>query len=84
MRRRFTLPYLKKAYRVSVRRASRVLIVCRATTQYRSVKFDDLALRSRIKEIAATRVSYGYPRIHVLLKTIRYGRAPMRRRKFAK
>lgn len=68
MRRRFALPYLKKSYRVSVRRACRVLSICRATTQYRSVKVDDPALRSRIKEIAAARVRYGYPRIYVLLR----------------
>jgi putative transposase len=66
MRRRVVLPHLLKAYRVSERRACRVLKVCRATVQYRPVKRDDSALRLRIKEIAATRVRYGYPRVHVL------------------
>jgi len=33
-----------------------------------SVKTDVPALRARINEIAATRVRYGYPRIHVLLR----------------
>lgn len=42
--------------------------MCRATVQYKSVKVDLPALRARIKEIAATRVRYGYPRIHVLLR----------------
>lgn len=68
MRRRWGLPHLRKAYKVSTRRACRVLKICRATVQYRSVKVDDPALRSRIKEIAAIRIRYGYPRIHVLLR----------------
>jgi len=68
MRRRFALPYLRTAYRISERRACRVAVVNRATVQYRSVKTDVPALRARINEIAATRVRYGYPRIHVLLR----------------
>ena len=68
MRRRVALPHLRAAYKVSERRACRVLAVCRATVQYRSVKTDDFALRLRIKEIAATRIRYGYPRVHVLLR----------------
>jgi hypothetical protein len=67
MVRRFADPspylYLKKSYRVSIRRACGVLAVCRPTTHYRSVKVDDPALRSRITEMRphefaiATRVS---------------------------
>ena len=68
MRRRFALPYLRKAYQISERRACRVVAVNRATVQYRSVETDVPALRARINEIAATRVRYGYPRIHVLLR----------------
>jgi putative transposase len=36
--------------------------------RYRSCKGSDAALRQRIREIARTRVRYGYQRIHVLLK----------------
>ncbi len=68
MRRRYALPYLRKAYQVSERRACRVIAVCRATLKYKSVKIDVPALRARINEIAATRVRYGYPRIHILLR----------------
>ena len=68
MRRRFALPYLRKAYQISERRACQVVAVNRSTVQYRSVKTDVPALRARINEIAATRVRYGYPRIHVLLR----------------
>ena len=68
MRRRFALPYLCKAYRVSERRACRVSVVNRSTVHYQSVKTDVPALRARINEIAATRVRYGYRRIYVLLR----------------
>lgn len=68
MRRRFALPYLRKAYQISERRACQVVAVNRSTVQYKSVKTDVPALRARINEIAATRVRYGYPRIHVLLR----------------
>ncbi len=68
MRRRYALPYLRKAYQVSERRACRVIAVCRATVKYKSVKIDVPALRARINEIAVTRVRYGYPRIHILLR----------------
>lgn len=68
MRRRFALPFLRKAYKITERRACRVLLVCRATLKYKPVKVDVPALRARIKEIAAARVRYGYPRIHVLLR----------------
>ncbi len=68
MRRRVALPYLRKAYQISERRACQVIVVNRSTVQYKSVKTDVPALRARINEIAATRVRYGYPRIHVLLR----------------
>lgn len=68
MRRRIALPHLLKAYQISERRACQVIVVNRSTVQYKSVKTDLPALRARINEIAATRVRYGYPRIHVLLR----------------
>lgn len=36
--------------------------------RYQSIRDGQVALRMRIKEIAATRVRYGYKRIHVLLR----------------
>ncbi len=68
MRRREALPYLRKAYRISERRACLVLIVNRRTLRYNSVKIDVAPLRHRIKEIATMRAGYGYRRIHVLLR----------------
>jgi putative transposase len=68
MRRRKALPYLREIYGISERRACLVLVVNRRSVRYRSVKIDVAPLRGRIREIAATRVRYGYRRIHVLLR----------------
>ena len=42
--------------------------VDRSTYHYRLRRDDPAALKQRIKEIAETRVRYGYRRIHVLLQ----------------
>jgi len=55
-------------YKVSARRACDVLQLCRATYQYCSRKDEQAALRIRIRDLAQARVSYGYERIHVLLR----------------
>lgn len=55
-------------YKVSQKRACRVMLLQRASWYYRSRKDEQAALRMRIKEIAAVRIRYGYLRIHVLLK----------------
>ncbi len=68
MRRRVALPFLLAAFKISERRACRVLVVNRKSVRYKSVKTDVPALRARINDIAATRVRYGYPRIHILLR----------------
>jgi putative transposase len=60
---------LQHAYRVSERRAARVLRVHRSMFCYRSRRInDDAPIRRRIEEIAAVRIRYGYRRITVLLK----------------
>jgi putative transposase len=53
---------------VSIRRACRALPIDRSTYHYRSRRAGQAQLVERIKEIAATRVRYGYRRIHVLLR----------------
>jgi putative transposase len=62
------LPHVRKGWRLSERRACRIVDVNRSTLQYRSKRTDDPALRARIREIAAVRVRYGYRRITVLLR----------------
>jgi putative transposase len=53
---------------VSERRGCKALRFHRRTHRYKSIRDDQVPLRKRIKEIAETRVRYGYRRIHVLLR----------------
>lgn len=62
------MDHLRAAWRVSVRRACQVLRADRSTYQYKSQRGSQDELRQRIREIAETRVRYGYRRIHVLLQ----------------
>jgi hypothetical protein len=66
-RQRQMVDHARSTWRVSIRRACRALPVERSTYHYRSRRAGQAQLIERIKEIAATRVLYGYRRIHVLL-----------------
>jgi len=69
VRRQSVLPQVRKTWRLSERRACLILTVNRRAARYRSVKQDlNVVLRSRIKEMAATRIRYGQRRIYVLLR----------------
>jgi hypothetical protein len=59
--------HLERLCCVGERRACRVLRVPRATYQYRSCLDPRTELRMRIREIAQSRVRYGYGKIRVLL-----------------
>ena len=59
---------LQGAYRVSERHACRVLRLSRGTCRYVRCKPGQGPLRQRIRELARSRVRYGYRRIHVLLR----------------
>lgn len=59
---------LQSHFRVSERRACRVIRLSRAVCRYVSVRPPQDALRQRIREIAETRIRYGYLRIHTLLR----------------
>lgn len=59
---------LQDSYRVSIRRSCQVLMISRSVYQYRSCRGEDTVIRHRIREIAETRIRYGYQRIHVLLQ----------------
>ena len=60
--------YLQEAYQASERRSCKVIQIDRSSQRYRSRRKDNTFLRARIREIAETRVRYGYLRIHTLLK----------------
>lgn len=60
--------YLVGHYDISTRRACRVLRATRSSTYYTS-RLDPLtALRQRMRELAQTRVRFGYRRLLVLLR----------------
>ncbi|MEM9263157.1 MAG: IS3 family transposase, partial [Pseudomonadota bacterium] len=59
--------YVRGAFQVSVRRGCTVLGLQKSTYFYKARRPSQAALRKRIREIAETRVRYGYRRIHVLL-----------------
>ena len=66
-RRRPVVSYWHDTYRVSERRACRVARLPVSTFRYESMQEPRTALRLRIREIAQTRVRYGYRKIRVLL-----------------
>src|SRR5438309_2335419 len=82
-RRRQVVEYLHGRFRVSEQLASRVARLNRGTFRYRAHKDPRTALRMRIREIAQTRVRYGYsvpvsddvPYIVQLVYDIAYGDA---------
>jgi putative transposase len=55
-------------YRVSERRACAMVLLSRTVFCYLDHKRDDRAVRQRIREIAETRVRYGFERIQILLR----------------
>ena len=60
---------LVEEYRISIRRACHVCLTARSLVYFKlQGPRDDRAIRARIKEIAETRVRYGFTRIHVLLR----------------
>ena len=59
--------HIRVAWQVTIRRACRAVPVDRSTYHYHSKRAGQAPLKKRIKEIAETRVRYGYRRIHVLL-----------------
>ena len=59
---------MRTRWKVSVRKACRVLRFDPKSYRYRSRRPGQAPLESRIKEICQTRVRYGYRRVHVMLR----------------
>jgi putative transposase len=59
--------YLVGAYRVSERCACRLVVLPRATHRYQSIRDPLTELRLRMRQLAQTRIRYGYRKIRVLL-----------------
>ena len=62
------MDFLPVCFQVSTRRTCGVMQATRSTLYYKSRRAEPAVLRKRIREIAQTRVRYGYKRIHVLLQ----------------
>jgi putative transposase len=61
--------YAIESLGLSIRRACRVVGMCRATCNYRSRRNgNDEALRARLRDLAEQRRRFGCPRLHVMLK----------------
>ena len=65
-RRRELVQFLRVGFKVSERRACRVIPLARATHRYQSQAQDQGPLRIRLRDLALGRVRYGYRRLHVL------------------
>ena len=66
-RRRELVQFLRVGCKISERRACRVIPIARSSQRYRSQAKDQTALRIRLRDLAQSRVRYGYRRLHVLL-----------------
>ena len=62
------MAYIVSHYALKMRRACRLVKQSRSVQYYSSVKDPRNDLRARMRELAQTRVRYGYRRIHVLLR----------------
>jgi putative transposase len=66
--RREVVGWARTAYGLAERRACRAVGVSRSLVRYRSLKPAQGPLRRRLRELAASRVSWGYPRLTILLR----------------
>jgi putative transposase len=66
--KRAVVRYFRTGFRISERRACHLVGVARSSYRYRSQAADQTALRLRLRDLAATRVRYGYRRLHILLR----------------
>lgn len=65
---RAVVAWAQEAYRLSQRRACRAVSAPRSSVRYRSIKPSREPLRRRLRELAAVRLSWGYQRLHILLR----------------
>ena len=74
--RREVAGHLQVAYGISERRACLATGFGRSSQRYRKRSDPQVALRMRLKELAAARVCYGYRRLHILFTTGGLGGEP--------
>lgn len=66
--RREAVRYLQARYTISERRGCRLTGAHRSVHRCESTRPPQEALRRRIRELARSRIRYGYRRVHILLK----------------
>ena len=66
--RRSAVRHLQRRYSASERSGCEVTGTHRSTYRYESVRPSQAALRQKIRDLAQSRMRYGYKRIHILLK----------------
>jgi transposase InsO family protein len=66
--RREVVRHYQEVFALSERRACRAMGFGRASHRYQSRRDPAMELRMRLKELAESRVRYGYRRLHVLLQ----------------
>jgi len=66
--RRVLARWAQAAYQASERRVSRLVLIQRSTLRYQGHRDRQEGLRIRLRELAASRVRFGYRRLTVLLK----------------
>ena len=62
------MSHVREAYRLSEKRACGLMGITRWSNRYRSRRDPQDELRLRMRELAASRVRYGYRRLTVLLR----------------
>ena len=60
--------YLRSTYGLGIRRACRVIPLARSTYKYQSRAPQHTALRQRIRDLALSRIGWGYRRLTTLLQ----------------
>jgi putative transposase len=65
---REAVAYLQPTYKMSQRRAYRVIGTDRSSVRYQATRPDDGVLRERLRALAQERRRFGYRRLHVLLR----------------
>ena len=68
--------HLQGAYAIGERRACHAMGFHRSSQRYRSRRDPQTELRVRLRDLAASRVRYGYRRLHVLLRKEGWQGAP--------
>src|SRR5215469_6487820 len=67
IRQREVVHYLMGRYGISQRRAARAARFCRSSLRYESRRDPATALRQRLRELAQSRVRFGYRRLLVMM-----------------